>query len=91
MAVYNYADIFSNVLRDLYGQAQTSVDLYNSNTDLQIVNGKQLKIPRLTVGGFKDHSRNVSGFNRGSVANDYQIVTLDHDRDIEFAIDPMDI
>lgn len=91
MAVYNYADIFSNVLRELYGQSQTSVDLYNSNMDLQIVNGKQLKIPKLTVGGFKDHNRNVAGFNRGSVANDYQLATLDHDRDIEFAIDPMDV
>lgn len=91
MAVYNYADIFSNVLRELYGQAQTSVDLYNTNMDLKIINGKQLKIPRLTVGGFKDHNRNVSGFNRGSAANDYQVVTLDHDRDIEFALDPMDV
>lgn len=91
MAVYNYVDIFSNVLRELYGQSQTSVDLYHSNMDLQIINGKQLKIPRLTVGGFKDHNRNTSGFNRGSVANDFQVVTLDHDRDIEFAIDPMDV
>ena len=34
MAVYEYADIFSNHLRELYGHDLTSIDLYNSNQDL---------------------------------------------------------
>ena len=40
MAVLQYAEIFRNILTELYGQAQISVDLYNSNSDIQIVNGK---------------------------------------------------
>lgn len=91
MAVLQYAEIFSNILRELYGQSQISVDLYNSNSDIQIVNGKTLKIPKLSVSGYKDHSRNNLGFNAGTYSNDYEVKTLDHDRDIEFAIDPMDI
>ncbi len=91
MAVLEYADIFKNVLRELYGQSLTSFALYNSNTDLQIINGKQLKIPKLSVSGYKDHTRGSLGFNTGSYANEYEVKTLDHDRDIEFVIDPMDV
>ena len=91
MAALQYADIFSNILRELYGQSQVSVDLYNSNSDIQIVNGKNLKIPKLSVSGYKDHSRGNLGFNAGTYSNEYETKTLDHDRDIEFAIDPMDV
>ena len=66
MAVLEYADIFSNVLRELYGQALTSDALYQSNSDLQLINGKQLKIPKLSVSGYKDHTRGSLGFNTGS-------------------------
>ena len=53
MAVLEYATIFSNVLRELYGQALTCDDLYHSNSDIQIINGK---IPKLSVSGYKDHT-----------------------------------
>ena len=86
-----YADIFSQHIIDLYAKELTSVDLYNSNQDIQIINGKQLKLPKLKVGGYKDHNRYAMAFNAGSYSNDYEIKTLDHDRDIEFAIDPLDV
>jgi hypothetical protein len=91
MAALQYADIFSNILIELYGQTQVSVDLYNSNSDIQIVNGKNLKIPKLSVSGYKDHTRGSLGFNTGSYSNEYETKTLDHDRDIEFVIDPVDV
>ena len=91
MAVLSYADIFRNVLVELYGQDQLSYELYQSNGDIQIINGKNLKIPKLTVSGYKDHSRGSLGFNTGDYSNDYELKTLDHDRDIEFVIDPMDV
>ena len=91
MAALQYADIFSNILIELYGQSQVSVDLYNSNSDIQIVNGKNLKIPKLSVSGYKDHKRGSLGFNTGSYSNDYETKTLEHDRDIEFVIDPVDV
>lgn len=91
MAVLSYADIFRNVLVELYGQDQLSYELYQSNGDIHIINGKNLKIPKLTVSGYKDHSRGSLGFNTGDYSNDYELKTLDHDRDIEFVIDPMDV
>lgn len=91
MAIQEYVTLFSNSLRQLYGQLQLSNDLYNSNTDIQIINGKQIKIPKLSVSGYKDHNRGAGGFNSGNYSQDYELKTLDHDRDIEFAIDPMDV
>lgn len=91
MAVLEYATIFSNVLRELYGQELTCYDLFQSNSDIKIVNGKDIKIPKLSVSGYKDHTRGAGGFNSGTYSNGYETKTLDHDRDIEFAIDPMDI
>lgn len=86
----NYAEIYSNQLRELYGQEAKSDALYNSNTDIQITNGKNIKIPTLSVSGYKDHTRASLGFQQGSYSNDYETKTLDHDRSIEFAVDPMD-
>lgn len=91
MAVLEYATIFSNVLRELYEQELKSNDLFNSNTDIQIVNGKDIKIPTLSVSGYKDHTRGSGGFSSGTYTNEYETKTLDHDRDIEFAVDPMDV
>jgi len=86
----NYAEIYTNQLRELYGQEAKSDALYNSNTDIQITNGKTIKIATLSVSGYKDHTRASLGFQQGSYSNDYETKTLDHDRSIEFAVDPMD-
>lgn len=90
MAVVEYATIFSNVLRELYAQDSKSYDLFQSNLDLQLFNGKNIKVPTLSVSGYKDHTRG-SSFNSGSFTQNYETKTLDHDRDIEFIVDPMDV
>ena len=86
----NYVTTFGNVLRELYGQELLSDDLFHSNEDIQIINTKDLKLPTLSVSGYKDHTR-AAQFNSGTYQNGYQLVSLDHDRDIEFAVDPMDV
>lgn len=86
----NYAEIYSNQLRELYGQESKSDALYHSNADIQLNNGKSIKIPTLSVSGYKDHTRASLGFSQGNYSNDYEIKTLDHDRSIEFVVDPMD-
>ncbi|MGN1132976.1 MAG: capsid protein [Oscillospiraceae bacterium] len=86
----NYAEIYSNQLRELYGQESKSDLLFNSNTDIQLNNGKTIKIPTLSVSGYKDHTRASLGFSQGNYSNDYETKTLDHDRSIEFVVDPMD-
>ena len=90
MAVLNYVTQFDTRIRDLYGHELISDALYHSNEDIQIKGAKELKIPRLTVSGYKDHTR-ASAYNVGNYSNDFEVKTLDHDRDIEFVIDPMDV
>ena len=55
------------------------------------MNAQTIKIPKITVSGYKDHSRSGMGFNAGTITNDWEPKKLAHDRDVEFAIDPMDI
>jgi hypothetical protein len=87
----NYVTKFESTLRDLYGQELTSDLLFQSNTDIQVTNTKYIKIPTLSVSGYKDHSRSSMSFNAGSYNNNFEQKTLAHDRDVEFAVDPMDI
>lgn len=87
----NYVTQFDNKLRELYGQELTSDALFHSNLDIRVTGAKDIKIPKLTVSGYKDHNRSSLSFNTGSYANDFETKTLDHDRDIEFGVDPMDV
>lgn len=91
MAVYDYAEQFERELQQKYARELTSYDLEQSNPGVKFINAQTIKLPRMTVSGYKDHNRNAMGFNTGTIANDWEPKKLEHDRDIEFAIDPMDI
>lgn len=91
MAVYDYTQTFLDQLAQKYAREMTSNDLTLSNKGIKFINAQTIKIPRLTVSGYKDHNRSAMGYNTGSVSNDWEPKKLTHDRDIEFAIDPMDI
>lgn len=91
MAVLNYVTDFQPRILEMYSHELKSNALFNSNLDIQIKNAKTIKLPKITVGGYKDHNRNTLGFNTGTYGNDWEEKSLDHDRDIEFAIDPMDV
>ncbi|MEG0847728.1 MAG: capsid protein [Niameybacter sp.] len=75
----------------MYETELTSNDMFNSNTDIQVRGTKTIKLPKVSVTGYKDHSRNTTGFNAGTYSNSFEEKSLDHDRDIEFSIDPMDV
>lgn len=91
MAVLNYVTQFSTRLIDMYGHDLISDALYHTNEDIKIVGAKDIKLPRLSVSGYKDHDRKTLGFNTGNYSNEFETKSLDHDRDIEFFIDPMDV
>lgn len=91
MAVYDYAEIFERELAQKYSREMISNDLTLSNPGIKFLNAQTIKIPRLTVSGYKDHNRSSMGFNTGTVSNDWEPKKLEHDRDIEIPIDPMDI
>lgn len=85
-----YVTQFDTRIREMYGHELISDALYHSNEDIQIKGAKEIKIPRLSVSGYKDHTRAL-GYNQGNYSNDFETKQLDHDRDIEFVIDPMDV
>lgn len=90
MAVYEYAEAFTNLLQQKYAKDLCSDALTKSNPGVKFINSKTIKLPRMTVSGYKDHTR-TPGFNAGTMSNDYEAKVLAHDRDIEFWVDPMDI
>lgn len=91
MAVLEYVTQFDTRIREMYGHELISDALFQSNLDIQIRGSKDIKIPRMTVSGYKDHNRGTLGFNSGTYSNEFDTKSLDHDRDIEFAVDPMDV
>lgn len=90
MPVYNYAEQFTNLLQQKYATEVKSDDLTKSNLGVQFMNAQTIKLPRMSLSGYKDHTR-TTGFNSGTMSNDWEPKKLSHDRDIEFWIDPMDI
>lgn len=90
MAVYEYAETFTQLLQQKYEKELCSDDLTKSNPQVTFINAQTIKLPRMTVSGYKDHTR-TPGFNSGTLSNDWEPKKLSHDRDIEFFVDPMDI
>ncbi|WP_291649923.1 capsid protein [Clostridium sp.] len=91
MAVYSYAEQFERELQQKYARELTSYALEQFNPQVKFINAQTIKLPKITVSGYKDHNRSSMGFNTGTIANDWEPKKLTHDRDIEFALDPMDI
>ncbi len=90
MAVYDYATTFTQLLQQKYEKELCSDALSNSHPEIKFINAQTIKLPRMSVSGYKDHTR-TAGFNAGSMSNDWEAKKLAHDRDIEIFVDPMDI
>lgn len=84
----NYVTQFEKELKQKYSRELLTADLTTQN--VTFIGANKIKIPYITVSGYKDHSRN-GGFNRGTVQNDFMEKTLAFDRDIEFFVDSMDV
>ena len=91
MSVYSYSEQFERELQQKYARELTSYDLEKSNPQVKFINAQTIKLPNITVSGYKDHNRGNMGFNTGTISNEWEPKKLSHDRDIEFALDPMDI
>jgi hypothetical protein len=73
-----------------YAAESKTYALTQSNKGITFVNANTIKIPKLTLGGFKDHTRG-GAYNSTSFGNSFELMTLAHDRDAEFIIDAMDV
>lgn len=84
----NYATRFERNLVQKYTRELRTAGL--TTQQVRFIDAKTIKLPFITVSGYKDHSR-AGGFNQGSVENDNLTFTLGFDRDIEFMVDAMDV
>lgn len=91
MAVYNYAESFATQLAQKYSRELVSYELTQSNPQVQFINAQTIKLPVITLSGYKDHNRQSTSFNAGTLANSWEPKKLEFDRDVEFVIDPMDV
>lgn len=91
MPVFDYAEQFARELQQKYARELTSYALTQSNPSVKFINAQTIKLPRMTVSGYKDHNRSATGFNTGTISNDWEPKKLSFDRDVELVIDPMDI
>ncbi|HHY42976.1 MAG TPA: capsid protein [Thermoanaerobacterales bacterium] len=85
----NYAERFERQIEQQFARELASSAL-DTNRQYSFIDAKTIKIPTITLTGYKDHARDGSK-NRGTVSNTYQAMTLTHDRDIEFFVDEMDV
>lgn len=85
----NYAQRFERQIEQQFSRELTSADLA-ANKKYNFIDAQTIKIPTVTLSGYKDHSRDGTK-NRGTVGNTYQAFTLTHDRNIEFYVDEMDV
>lgn len=86
----NYAEQFSQFLVQKYEAEMRSYGLTQSNPQVQWLNAKTIKLPVITLSGYKDHKRSI-GFNAGDLTNTWEAKTLAFDRDVEFFVDAMDV
>lgn len=56
MAVYEYAEAFTNLLQQKYAKEMCSDALTQSNPQVKFLNAQTIKLPRMTVSGYKDHA-----------------------------------
>lgn len=84
----NYVTQYQSTLEQKYAQALATAALGPNGA--KFIGTKAIQIPRLSVSGYKEHSR-AGGFQAGVIGNDYEVKTLAHDRDISFFVDAMDV
>jgi hypothetical protein len=85
----NYAEKFERQIEQQFERELTSADMA-ANKRYNFIDAQTIKIPTVTLSGYKDHARDGSK-NRGTVGNKFQAFSLTHDRDIEFFVDEMDV
>ena len=89
--VLKYAETFAPALEQKYAKELASFELFQSNKQVKFIDAQTIKLPSITLSGYKDHTRGSLGFNQGTITNEWEPKKLAHDRSIDFVIDPMDV
>lgn len=93
MANLNYAQLYMQALQQRYAVGLRFNALYNTpnNATIRWINSKTIQIPGIIVGGFVDVDRDQVGSFTRRADNDWETMTLGHDREFRTLVDPMDV
>jgi hypothetical protein len=84
------AQRWTPLLDEVFASASVTQDLTGDPAMAQAgANANEIKIPKLTVDGLGDYSRN-SGYTQGFVSVDWETVKFNYDRGRKFHVDVMD-
>ena len=92
MATYSIAQTqaFKTNLDEVYKLGLLSADLEGDNADIKEgANAHEFKIPKLTLGGLYDYSRN-NGYTKGNITLAYESVALNYERGTKLGLDILD-
>lgn len=84
----NYAEEWSDELLEVVIQGTLTSPFVTSN--VKWLDAKTFHFTSMATSGFKNHSRS-GGWNRGKITQTDHPYTLDHDRDVEFLVDKLDV
>ena len=93
MAVLNYAEQYSQALQQAFKVGLKFNGVYSTpnNRLIKWSSAKTIQVPNITTGGYTDVNRDaVTGFTR-RVDNNFTPLTLEHDREFQTLVDPVDI
>jgi hypothetical protein len=86
--VINYAEEWKDELLEVVIQGTLTSPFVTDN--VKWLGAKTFHFTSMSTTGFKAHSRN-GGWNRGTITQTDHPYTLEHDRDVEFLIDKLDV
>ena len=89
--VLKYAETFAPALEQKYAKELASFELFQSNKQVKFIDAQTIKLPSITLSGYKDHPRASLRLNQATIKTEWEPKKLSHDRSIEFVIDPMDV
>ena len=86
----NYAEKYSNQILEILNQETLTSPFIADPTAVEFSGAQTVHFTQNSVSGFKTHSR-AGGWNRGTVTQTDKDYKIEHDRDVEFLVDRIDI
>ncbi len=88
--VINYAESWQGEILEILNQNTITSPFIAKAESVKWTGAKTLHFTQNSVSGFKAHSRD-GGWNKGSLAQADKDYTIEHDRDISFLVDRIDV
>lgn len=86
----NYAEKWQPQILEILNQESLTSPFIASEGSVEFAGARSVHFTQMSVSGFKNHSRD-GGFNKGTINQKDVDYTIEHDRDVLFAVDKIDV